>query len=113
MSSLEAEACETQRRLPSPSVLLGQIHSELVEDLARVSRQCSKQAPVSIHDDEAVPVVGLKELVQGLCVEFVVAKVQRRVDGLEGLKVNVDLLLLAIVSHDCAAVDHEAVGGDL
>jgi hypothetical protein len=46
-------------------------------------------------------------------VELVVAEVERRVDGLEGLEVDVDLALLALRGQDFAAVDDEAVGGDL
>lgn len=113
VSPLEAQACETQRRLSSPSVFLGQIHSELMEDLTSVARESPKETSVSIHDDETIPVVGLQELVQRLGVELVVTQVERRVDGLEGLKVDIDLLLLAVVGHDRAAVDDEAVGRDL
>ena len=42
-----------------------------------------------------------------LCVKFVVAQVQRRVDGLERLEVNVDLLLFALIGDDRAAVHHQ------
>ena len=38
---------------------------------------------------------------------------QRGVDGLEGLKVDVHLLLLAILSHHGAGVHHQAVGRHL
>ena len=57
--------------------------------------------------------VGLQELVEGLCVEFVVAEVQGGVDGLEGLEVNVELLLLAIICHHCACVDDQPIGWHL
>jgi hypothetical protein len=46
-------------------------------------------------------------------MEFVVAKVQRGVDGLEGLKVDVDPALLAFCGDNFTAVDDEAIGGDL
>ena len=46
-------------------------------------------------------------------MKFVVAEIQRSVDRLEGLKVDVDFLLLALVRHDCAAVDDQAVWGHL
>jgi hypothetical protein len=46
-------------------------------------------------------------------VELVVAQVERRVDGLEGLEVDVDLALLALCGEDLATVDNEAIGRDL
>ena len=46
-------------------------------------------------------------------MELVVTEVERGVDGLEGLEVDVDLLLLALVRDDGAAVDDQTVGGDL
>jgi hypothetical protein len=45
-------------------------------------------------------------------VEFVVAEVQGGVDGLEGLEVDVDFLLLAVVCHDSACVHDEPIGRD-
>jgi hypothetical protein len=46
-------------------------------------------------------------------VELVVAQVERRVDGLEGLEVDVDLALLALCGEDLTTVDNEAIGWDL
>ena len=46
-------------------------------------------------------------------MELVVAKVERCVDGFEGLEVDVDLLLLALVRDDRAAVDDQSVRGHL
>ena len=46
-------------------------------------------------------------------MELVVAKVERCVDGFEGLEVDVDLLLLALLGDDGAAVDDEAHGRHL
>jgi hypothetical protein len=46
-------------------------------------------------------------------VELVVAEVQRGVDGLEGLKVDVDLAFLAFGGDDFAAIDDEAIGRNL
>jgi hypothetical protein len=46
-------------------------------------------------------------------MKFVVAKVQRGVDGLEGLKVDVDLALLSFRGDDFTAVDNETIGRDL
>lgn len=46
-----------------------------------------------------------------LGVELVVAQVERRVDGLERLEVEVHPLLFALVGHDSPAVDHQPVRG--
>ena len=46
-------------------------------------------------------------------MELVVAKVQRRVDGLEGLEVDVDLALFAFRGDDFTAVDNQAIGRHL
>jgi hypothetical protein len=43
-------------------------------------------------------------------VELVVAQVERRVDGLEGFKIKVDLFLLALVGQDGATVNNETIG---
>ena len=55
------------------------------------------------------PVVVSQQSRQRLGVKLVVAEVERRVDRLEGFEVDVDLLLLALVRDDRAAVDDEAV----
>ena len=39
-------------------------------------------------------------------MELVIAEVEGGVDGLEGLEVNVRLLLLALLGHNCAAVNN-------
>jgi hypothetical protein len=84
-----------------------------VNDFTGVAREGAEQGAVSVHDDEAKLLVRLKQLAQGFGVELVVAKVQRRVDGLEGLEVDVDLALLAFGGDDFTAVDDEAIRGDL
>jgi hypothetical protein len=38
-------------------------------------------------------------------VEFVVAEIKRRVDGLERLKVNVDLLFLSFIRDNSSAIN--------
>ena len=42
-------------------------------------------------------------------MELIVTQVQRRVDWLERLKINVDALFFAVVSQDSATVQHQAV----
>jgi hypothetical protein len=83
-----------------------------VNDFTGVARKGAEQGAVSVHDDEAKLLVRLEQLAQCLGVELVVAKVQRGVDGLEGLEVDVDLALLAFCGDDFTAVDDEAIGRD-
>ena len=73
---LVTQTRETQRRLTTTTVLLGKIDGELVDDLARVPRESSKQGTVSVHDDEAESRVGLEQLGKCLGVELVVTEVQ-------------------------------------
>jgi hypothetical protein len=47
-----------------------------------------------------------------LGVELVVAQIQRSVDGLEGFKVNVNLLFLPFRGHNGSTIDHEAIVRD-
>jgi hypothetical protein len=80
-----------------------------VNDLAGVARNGAEEGPVAVHDDEAELLVALEQVGQGLGVELVVAEVERGVDGPPGLDVDVDLLFLAFVGEDGAAVDEQAV----
>mmetsp|Transcript_43083 Transcript_43083/g.87117 ORF Transcript_43083/g.87117 Transcript_43083/m.87117 type:complete len:426 (-) Transcript_43083:275-1552(-) len=109
----EAEAREPERGLAAPAVLLGQVHAELVQHLPARALQRPVQAAVAVHDDETEAVIVVQQLVERLCVELVVAQVQRRVDRLERFKVDVHLALLAVFGDDEAAVEHETVGRDV
>lgn len=51
----------------------------------------------------------MKTSVTHLSVEFIVTEVEGCVDGTEWLKINVHFLLLAIVSHNRAAVDNQSI----
>ena len=42
-------------------------------------------------------------------MEFVVAEVERRVDGFEGFKVDVDFFLFSLVGDDGSTVEDESV----
>ena len=53
-----------------------------MQDFPVVPGQRSEERPVTVHDDESVPLVALEELGQSLGVELVVAEVEGRVDGL-------------------------------
>ena len=110
---LLSETGETECRLTTTTVLLGKIDGELVDDVSRVAAEGAEEGAVTVHDDEAELLVGLEQLGEGLGVELVVTEVQRRVDGLERLEVDVDLALLALGRQDFTAVNHQAVGGDL
>jgi hypothetical protein len=91
------------------TVLLREVDGNLVDDLTGVSREGAVEAAVSVHDNEAKLLVVFEEFLEGFCVEAVVAEVEGCVDGLERLKVKVDLLLLALLGEDGTAVDDEAV----
>mmetsp|Transcript_10967 Transcript_10967/g.36026 ORF Transcript_10967/g.36026 Transcript_10967/m.36026 type:complete len:331 (+) Transcript_10967:801-1793(+) len=109
----EAQARETQRRLPATTVLLWQVHGKLVQNLARVARERPKQRRVAVHHDETVFVVRLQQLVQSLRVELVVTQIQRGVDRLEGLEIHVHFLLLPLVRQNCPRVNDQSVRRNL
>lgn len=113
MSLFLTKTGETKGRLTTTSVLLGKIDRELVNNLASVAAQGSKESTVTIHDDETELLVRLEEFRQSLSVELVVAEVEGGVDGLEGLEIDVDLSLLALGSQDFTTVDDKTVRGDL
>lgn len=46
-------------------------------------------------------------------MKFIVAEVERRIDWLEGLEVNVDLPFFAFCGDDFTAVDNQPIGRDL
>ncbi len=104
---------ETQGRLTTTAVLLGQINGELVNDFAGVAAERAKKRAVTVHDDESKFLVRVEKFCKSLGVELVVAEVERGVDGLEGLKVNIDLLLLAFLGQDFTTVDDKAIRGHL
>jgi len=108
---LQPQPRETQRQLTAPPVFLQQVHGELVQHLLRGSLHGPAQAPVVVHHDEPKGLVDNEELVQVLRVELVVAQVQRCVDALKRLEVDVHAPLLVVVSHHRAAVDHQVVFG--
>jgi hypothetical protein len=67
---------------------------------------------LTVHDDKAEGVVVRKKRDEGFCVELVVTEIQRRVDSLERLEVDVNFLFLALVCHNRSTVQHETVGRD-
>ena len=75
--------------------------------------QTHTPTPPPKHPPPASPVVRFQQLVQRLCVELVVAEVKGGVDGLEGLKVDVQLLLLPILCQHRASVHNQPVGRHL
>jgi hypothetical protein len=46
---LHTQTCKPKRRLTTSSVLLRQVHTELVQHLTCVARQGPKQAPIAVH----------------------------------------------------------------
>lgn len=106
---LFSETGETQRGLTTTTVLLGEIDGELVDNIPRVAAKRAEESAITVHDDEAELLIGLEQLGERLSVEFVVTEVQRGVDGLERLEVDVDLSLLPLGGQDFTTVDDEPV----
>lgn len=48
----------------------------LVNDVARVTRKCSEECSITVHNNETELGIALEKLRKGLCVEFVVAKIK-------------------------------------
>ena len=97
MSFFVAETRETERRLTSSTVFLGEIDGEFVDYFAGVSGESAKETAVTVHDDKTKTGIIFEKFVECFGVEFVVAKVERCIDGLERLKINVEFSLLAFV----------------
>ena len=67
---------------------------------------------VTIHNNKSKLLIRLEKFTERFCVKLVVAKIQRSIDRLEGLEVDIDLAFLAFRGQDFTAVDDEAVRGD-
>ena len=113
VSLLETKTGETQGGLTTTAVLLGQVDGEFVQDFTVGSLDGTIQATITVHHDEPKGLVVNEKLVKVLGMELVVTQIQRGVDRLEGLEINVDALLLALVGNDRAAVDDQPVLGTL
>lgn len=94
-------------------MLLGEIDGQTLQDLTGVTAQGTEERTVTVHDNEAELLVRLEQLAQGLGVELVVTKVERGVDGLEGLEIDVNLALLALCGDDFTTVDDQTIRRDL
>ena len=97
MSFFVAETRETERRLTSSTMFLGQIDGEFVDYFAGVSGESAKETAVTVHDDKTETGVILEKFVECFGVKFVVAKVKRCIDWFERLKVNIKFSLFAFV----------------
>mmetsp|Transcript_41110 Transcript_41110/g.98052 ORF Transcript_41110/g.98052 Transcript_41110/m.98052 type:complete len:240 (+) Transcript_41110:743-1462(+) len=109
VSLLQSKAGKTQGRLSSSSMLLGQVHCELVQDLTVIPLHPSKQRAVAIHDQESELVVILHELRQRLRVKLAVTQIHRGVDWLERLKIDGQLLFFVVLCQNLATEDDEAI----
>lgn len=94
-------------------MLLGKIDRQTLQNLASVTTQSTKERTVTVHDDETELLVRLEQLAQSFCVELVVTKVERGVDGLERFEVNVNLALLAFLGDNFTTVDNQTIGWNL
>jgi len=77
VSLFVAQTGETQGRLTTTTVFLGEVDSELMNNLTSVARDGSEEGTVSIHDDEPKLGVRFEQLLQSLRVEFIVTQVER------------------------------------
>lgn len=94
-------------------VLLGQIDTKTLENFTGVTAQSTKERSVTIHDNETELLVGFQELAQSLGMELVVTEVERGVDGLERLEVNVNLSLLSFRGDNFTTVDDQSIRRNL
>jgi hypothetical protein len=91
-------------------VLLGQLHGHSLQDLLVVALQSSVEHTITIDDDESEGLVILKQSLQWLGIEPVLALVSEHSLGHERLKVDSHLLLrLAVLEHDDTAENNETV----
>jgi hypothetical protein len=100
-------------RLEITYVLLGEIDRQTLQNLTGVTAEGTKERTVTVHDDETELLVRLEQLTQSLSVELVVTQVERGVNGLEGLEIDVNLALLSFRSDNFTTVDDQAIGRDL
>ena len=112
VATLHTDTGETILRLTTTTVLLGELNGEGAELLLDRSANGRVHATSTVNNDEAELLVGLEHTVELLGVELVVAEIQVTADGLEGLNVESELLLLAVLSQNGAGEEHETVRGD-
>ncbi len=87
------------------------IESDLIKIISPTPYlESAEERAISIHDNESEAVVVSQQGRQGLGVELVITQVERGVDGLERLEIDVDLLLLALLGHDGTTVHNKAIG---
>mmetsp|Transcript_6559 Transcript_6559/g.12000 ORF Transcript_6559/g.12000 Transcript_6559/m.12000 type:complete len:219 (-) Transcript_6559:9-665(-) len=84
-----------------------------MQNLAVVARERTEERAVTVHNNEAILLVTLQKLAQSLGVELIVAEIKRRVDGLERLEVDVQLLFFAVVCHDGSCVHNQSIRRNL
>jgi len=94
-------------------VLLRQVDGKALKNFTGVATQGTKQRTVTVHDNETELLVRLQQLTQRLGVELVVTKIERGVDGLEGLKVDVNLPLLSFRGDNFTTVNNQSIRGNL
>lgn len=94
-------------------VLLGQVDGESLKNFSGVTTQGTEKRTVTVHDDETELLVRLQQLAQCFGVELVITEVERSVDGLEGLEVDVNLPLLSLRCDNFTTVDDQTIRGNL
>ena len=90
-------------------MFLGQVDLETLQNFSCVTTEGAEQRTVSVHDNETEFLIGLEQLAQGFGVKLVVTQIERGVDRLEGLEVDVNLSLLSFRRDDFTTVDDQAI----
>mmetsp|Transcript_49517 Transcript_49517/g.138652 ORF Transcript_49517/g.138652 Transcript_49517/m.138652 type:complete len:245 (+) Transcript_49517:661-1395(+) len=106
----ETQPSKPQGGLTAAAMLFRQVHAELVQNFPVVALHKAIERPVTVHDDEAEPVVAFEELRKVLRVKFVVAHIHCCVDRLERLEVDRHFFFLAILGLHLAAIEDEPIG---
>lgn len=84
-----------------------------MNDVARVSAECTKECSITIHDDEPKLLIRLEQFGKCLGMELVVTKIQGGVDWLEGLEIDIDLPLFAFRRQDFTTVYDQSIRWNL
>jgi len=83
-----------------------------VNHISRIARQGPEKRTVTIHNDKAELLIRLEQFAQSLSMELIVAEIERSIDGLERLKIDIDFALLSFAGDDFTTVYDQAIGRD-
>lgn len=90
-------------------MFLGKIHRELLDNFSGIPTEGAEKRTVTIHDDESELLVRFEKLAERLGMELVITKIQRCVDRLEGLEIDVYFPFFSFRGNDFTTVDNQAI----